>query len=521
MSLNEKFGRGGGDVRKLNIPDTPDTHMLQKLLSDLSTATTLAKCDISWQSGENSFTLTLNHSRQAARAGWKLYKGKGLQSSLVWDYATNDVAFVHKLILDSLKQISASQSQIRIPAVQNPADILEERRAVNINSNLSGKLRKLFIGTQEDLIAENRPPISPIAKSKVSTKFKVEYIDLSPGRQLLEHLFVGQFGIFSYPTFLFFLEREYFEAIENKNHLALIVFKAIENNASSLNIAQALSPVILQEIAKRINQTQRKTDILAEYDQNTFAVLLPDTSTIGGKTFIRRVEKALFKSALDSEVAESSIKFAFGLATLGEHCNTLPSLLLFARKALEKAQKLGTDIVCDQDIIAEPDFKQHEYLGKPIDLTPTKQLVSELVSAGIFTYAAFLAFLEHEYYRSIRKKRDLLIMLLKIRTYEESFDEAINLLPPPAFYEVIRRVSLLLGKRDIFAHYGHGNFIIMRSNTSVVQMQNFAKRIEQSIMKEKWLTPECPISAVRIRSEVYTVKAQEDTPNMFGLFPAK
>jgi len=564
MSLNEKFGRGGGsNIRKVNINDAPDIGMLQKLLSDLSTSTTGSQCDVSWQSENNVYTLSLIHSRQTARAGWKLYRGKGLQPSLLWAHATNDVGTIQNLVAEALKQVKPTQSQITLkqvkkptqtqtslppavpqikptqsqtslppalpkmrptqtqtslPTARSPEPIRQERRAININSNLSGKLRELFIGTQEDMIAGTRSSPPPATRTQSLNKPVIKFIDLTPGRDILQHLFMGELGIFSYPTFLFFLEREYYEALENNSPITLIIFQATSTGSTGND---PLSPPVLQELAKRIKHTQRKTDILAQYEGNKFAVLLPDTTISGAKSFIQRVEKALLKTELAPGLSSSSMKFTFGLATLGEHCKTLQAFLFLAEKALERAQQHGKNLVCDEDILSAESFDEDEYLSKSIDLTKTRELVSQLISAGIFTYPAFLAFLEHEYYRSARKERDLLIVILKVRVDEETFDEASNMLPAPAFYEVIRRIGTMLTKRDIFAHYGHSNFVIMRSNTSTTQMQNFAKRLIQSVMDEEWLTPECPVTSLRMRTEICIARAHPTAVNLFCFVPVK
>ncbi len=517
MSLNEKFGRGGSsDVRKLSLPDVPDAKTLQKLLSDLSIATTGTQCDVSWQSGGAIFILSLIYSRQVARASWKLYRSKGIQQSLIWEHITNDISVVHGVITAEMrKQALVTQSQTRLPAVNKPGLIPAERRAVSINNNLSGKLRQLFIGAQDERIAGTSQSSLPAGKSQLSAKPVIGYIDLSPSRQFLQNLFVNKLGIFSYATFLFFLEREYYEAIENKNPITLVVFKA--TNLTAAKDTGSLAPPILQEIIKRIKHTQRKTDVLAQGEGNKFIVLLPETNSNGGKSFARRAEKALLKSSLSPGLSDNGIKFTFGLATLDKHCQTLPALLGFAEQALAKAEQRGNDIISDQDILSELSVDTQKHLDKPIDLAPTQKLVSELVSGGIFTYPAFLSFLEHEYYRCARKKRDLLIMLLKLRVYEETFDESLNMLPSPAFYEVIRRVGALLTKRDILAHYGDRNFVIMRSNTSVAQMQTFSKRAVQAITGEQWLTPECPSSSLRICTEICAVRAHETNPNLLGL----
>jgi Diguanylate cyclase, GGDEF domain len=523
MALNEKFGRNRSNVRKVKLPVAPDMQMLQRLLSDLSMSSVGAECDVTWQSGRQFYTLTLTHSRQAVRANWKLYRGQGTDPKLVWEHATNDVTVVDKSILADIEQckkpIPTQSTQL---TARTPAGT-EERRAINLNKSLTAKLRHLFIGAQDDLITGTSHEVIAQEKFPVAANpFSVlEYVDLTAGRELLQQLFVNEYGVFSYPTFLFFLEREYYEAVENNAEISLVVFNAIETaTRQAQSGSNLLMTTAFVEVAKRLKQTQRKTDILAQYEHNKFAVLLPDTNAAGGKAFVRRVEKALLKTALAPELSERAFRFVFGISTLGEHCKTLPSLLAFADKALETAQQLGSNFISGQDILTEQSFSGYEYLSKSIDLGPTQQLVSQLVSGGIFTFPTFLAFLEHEYYRSARKKRELRVLLLKVRVYEETFDEPENMLPASASYELIRRVSGLLSKRDVFAHYPDGNFVILRSNTSALQMDNFSKRALQEIMKEDWLTPECPATSLRILAQTCIVQPHETNSNLLGFVPA-
>lgn len=399
-------------------------------------------------------------------------------------------------------------------ALQEPNSNAEERRAININSNLSGKLRKLFIGTQEDVIAgrthleaEQAPSVNQgaPARTPASSRSIIESIDMKLGREIMQQLFMSELGVFSYPTFLFFLEREYYDAIENKIPISLVIFEATGD-------VQLPTP-IWEEVSKRIIHTQRKTDILAQYGANKFAVLLPETNASGAKSFIARIEKAFAKEILSENLSDSTIKLTFGVATLGEHCKTLSDFLSWAEAALNKAKEAKLNVIFDHDIYTKENFKQPPHTS--VDLTPARQLVKRLISAGIFTYPAFLVFLEYEYYRALRKDRDLLIILFKVRINEKTFDEPINILPPPEFYEVIRRIGIQLNKRDIFAHYGEGNFVIMRPNATVVQMESFANKLVQHVRDDEWLTPECPVNSLQILTQVCIARAHTTAANLF------
>lgn len=540
------------------------------------------------------YTLTLTHSRAAVRAHWKLYRGPGAQPQLIWEHATNDVLLVSRSIQADIEQVSKVEVAPKSPGLISTTG---ERRAINLNTNLSNKLRHLFIDAQDNLLAGTRAQGSPEATASETAALEAaaletassettsletaaletatqemaavetialepkdletalqetvvpekaaretvapqptaakamplevlepstifEYVDLAPGRELLQQLFVNEHGVFSYPAFLFFLEREYYEAIENNAPITLVVFSAkdVASVPGSASTSPFLAPVFL-EVSKRLKQTQRKTDILAQYEQNKFAVLLPDTSSAGGKSFVRRVEKALQRIEAEPGMGDNSLQCTFGIATLGEHCQTLPALLAFADAALQTALQLGSDLVTDEDVLLEQSLSGYQYLSKSIDLRPTQQLVSQFVYGGIFTYPVFLAFLEHEYHRSARKKRELVVLVFKVRIFEGTFDEPKNMLPLSAYYEVIRRLGTLLTKRDILAHYGNGNFVILRSNTSAAQMESFARRAYQDITSEDWLTPECPGDSLRILAQVCSARPHQTTPGVLGLIP--
>jgi len=520
MSLNEKFGRGFSGLGKVSIRQVPDRSMLQKLSSDLSIAAPGTECEITWQSGLNTFVLALKFSRETARANWKLYLGKGAQPRLIWEYDTNEIAIVHQLLLAEIqKQAKSSQSMNAISEVRGTTAPPEERRAANIDKNLSGKLRQLFVSTQQDII-DNKNIALPVVSSSKSGKSATEYVDLTPGKELLQNLFVNQLGIFSTATFLFLLEREYEEAVANKSPITLVLFKpdVISTTDTIDSVPVPLHSTVIQVTAKTLQHTQRKTDILAQMTENKFAVLLTDTNAAGGRVFVSRVQKALQKVS-SASAGEILPKFIFGMATLSDRCKTLPDLLYFADKSLTKARQTKKDLASDQDIPNPTPEEQQKYLNRSVDLKPTRQLVGQLISAGIFTYPAFLGFLEHEFYRNARKKRDLLVLLFKVRVRSEKFDEATHLLPDQAFYEVIRRVGSVLTKRDVFAHYSHGNFVVMRSNASVTEMRSLSKRVMQSVTANQWLTPECSVESLRIRVQICTVRVHETSSTLFGFVP--
>jgi GGDEF domain-containing protein len=104
---------------------------------------------------------------------------------------------------------------------------------------------------------------------------------------------------------------------------------------------------------------------------------------------------------------------------------------------------------------------------------------------GMFTYPAFLYFLEQEYFRGYRSGSPLSVMVMEMRVISGPPSFAREPLDVPAVAEVVRRISRLKRHIDLLAHYEQYDFAMLLPNTKTSGANTFAQRIAKAI----WSSP--------------------------------
>lgn len=124
-----------------------------------------------------------------------------------------------------------------------------------------------------------------------------------------------------------------------------------------------------------------------------------------------------------------------------------------------------------------------ELVGKVIDTSLIHSVIMALRRAdtGMFTYPAFLYFIEQEYFRSYRTGSALSLVVMDLRVDGNTANPAKNPLEVPAMAEVFRRVSKVKRGIDIVAHYEQHDFGIILPNTAHAGAFTFAKRVYQEL----------------------------------------
>jgi GGDEF domain-containing protein len=123
-----------------------------------------------------------------------------------------------------------------------------------------------------------------------------------------------------------------------------------------------------------------------------------------------------------------------------------------------------------------------ELVGKVIDMSLIHSVIMALRRAdtGMFTYPAFLYFLEQEYFRCYRTGSALSLMILELRVVGNEL-VGRGPLDVPAMAEIFRRISQLKRGIDIIAHYEHLDFAMILPNTAHAGAFTFAKRLHKEL----------------------------------------
>jgi GGDEF domain-containing protein len=330
-------------------------------------------------------------------------------------------------------------------------------------------------------------------------------------------------GVLSFPAFLFLLEQEYYKALTSNVALTVVLFRisGVAREDGSCYQGPLPKPAI-QSALQQLRSGLRRTDMIAEYESGCFIFLLPETELTGAKLFARKISRFFSNPSLLPGPGNAGLKVNFGLATLGEKLKTLPVLLGGAEQALSAAEGTDCTVVTYDDYVESvsnpwQDMSHNATLVSPrkgIDLDPMRNLLSQLRAEdlGIFTYAAWLVFLEREYHRSLRQRRILLSMIVRMRLHDITASNPSNMLPQEAVREAFKRIGQMQRKGDIIGHFTHGNYGVLRPACSIKGMEQFARQIKKALM-ERPLSNDYDHNDLRIGVQICAVRGNTSFPD--------
>lgn len=138
-------------------------------------------------------------------------------------------------------------------------------------------------------------------------------------------------GLYTYPAFLFFLEKEYLRYERFSHPMSVILMEIGLKPSDTKALPEPLPIVGVREVRERINKLKRKTDILAHYETLRFALLLPETESVAATSFANRLAEILMTSPLADGGTGCPIVASVGVASIPEDCQALGVLLAKAK----------------------------------------------------------------------------------------------------------------------------------------------------------------------------------------------
>ena len=135
-------------------------------------------------------------------------------------------------------------------------------------------------------------------------------------------------GVYTYPAFLLFLEKEFFRYERFKRDFAVVT---LDIKVKRKDRIEPLPVQALQEVVARVNKLIRRTDTLFHYETLGFAILMPETGFESAKTFALRLAEILMSKHLAGEKDSYPIVASVGFASIPDSCETLGALMALAR----------------------------------------------------------------------------------------------------------------------------------------------------------------------------------------------
>jgi diguanylate cyclase (GGDEF)-like protein len=168
---------------------------------------------------------------------------------------------------------------------------------------------------------------------------------LGDNKQVIQNLAYNfknpETGIYTSEALLFFMEYEYYRYEAYSWPLALVVFDLCVKRTGSSGIVEAdpLGQQALQTAVQRIDLVKRPLDFLTHFQNNEFAILMPNTKASQASFVANRILDALTVTPLAPGIDKANLGIAFGIANLPSDGEDLEVLLQAAAHAKAEARE--------------------------------------------------------------------------------------------------------------------------------------------------------------------------------------
>ncbi len=156
-------------------------------------------------------------------------------------------------------------------------------------------------------------------------------IDWTQARAAERALMRQDSGLFTYPAFLYLLEREFQRYERFGRPVSVILLELSIRPMDPTAMPEPLPIAAVKEVAERINKLKRKTDVFAHYETFGFALLLPETESTSAKNFAARLAEMLMTTPLSSGFGGYPVLASVGVGSIPDDVPTMGAMLALAR----------------------------------------------------------------------------------------------------------------------------------------------------------------------------------------------
>jgi len=156
-------------------------------------------------------------------------------------------------------------------------------------------------------------------------------------------------GIYTHNAFLYLLHFEYQRSFRARAPLSVLLFDILyESESEELREEDEM----VRSVLSCINSMKRRVDVLAHYEDNKYALILPKTTNKGAYRFATKMQSGLV-SQLGADLMPAQARIVCGASSIPEDSVDLSRLLSGAEFALQHA------IDADDSFVAFGDVKPH------------------------------------------------------------------------------------------------------------------------------------------------------------------
>lgn len=153
-------------------------------------------------------------------------------------------------------------------------------------------------------------------------------------------------GLFNRRQFFFLAQREQARR-RRPGPGGLSVVMADIDHFKKVNdtLGHGAGDIVLKDVAHRLKNGLRQTDIVGRYGGEEFALLLPDTDPEQAREVVERIRASIAAAPVEVDGREVNVTVSFGLASQSPAGENLERLLIAADRALYRAKESGRNRV--------------------------------------------------------------------------------------------------------------------------------------------------------------------------------
>jgi GGDEF domain-containing protein len=436
--------------------------------------------EITWTTPDRlvDFTLNIHCPFRGGDTEWKLYVGKNMR--LVWDYKSCDVLLVFNLILSSCGEVHQSVQADGALSVSEAYRDSSKKRDTYYLQTVGETKESNNQPLDNSWSRSNLPPTGDLSLVEVSRLFQSILLSKMTGR-----LDVDQGGLHAK---LFFVDGEPQHAdvggvIGDEGVLEMLTWREGKYKfeprvrVAERNVAEPIETLVIKGV-----QLVDKVTFLRNVGLLPESVLQRKHAAGAGIDF---AQLALHDPTADANLLKRLYLAVDDKTAIG----TLVDKLRLSRSQWVPvvALLINADLITFTNDYIGTREEKNQIAPKAIDKAKIHSVMMTLrrPETGMFTYPAFLYFLEQEYFRGYRSGSPLSVMVMEMRVVSGPPNLTREPLDVPAVAEVVRRISRLKRHIDLLAHYDQYDYAMLLPNTKTSGANIFAQRVAKAI----WSSP--------------------------------
>ena len=227
----------------------------------------------------------------------------------------NRVAMTYK-ISKKLQEVLAMQ-------LQEASHVTNNKALIKLISGFQNNLKLIDSKLKNEIVE-----IKNIYAKNISTLKNIES----------NSIYDSRYGVYKKNYFLSEVKKELI-LINKFHHVSSVLLVKLKDDVFNKIKSEKSRILVNRSLAKIMLKTSRRTDIIANFEENIFAMLLKHTDIIGAQKTVERLADTISNAAIFLEEEEVELQIVAGIIELKESKKNVETFVSETLKSLNEAEK--------------------------------------------------------------------------------------------------------------------------------------------------------------------------------------